>query len=53
MILGYSGNVYTGNLSNASAIGANSLVLASNTMVLGSVNGVNGATSDVQVVIGS
>ena len=41
------------DLTNASAIGANAYVSASNTMVLGSVNGLNGATADTQVVIGS
>ena len=41
------------NLENATAIWPFSSVAASNTMVLGSVNGVNGATADTQVVIGS
>ena len=51
--LGHSATAYTWDLSNATAIGANAFVRVSNTMVLGSVNGVNGATSDVQVVMGS
>ncbi|HUH61415.1 MAG TPA: hypothetical protein VLZ50_00405 [Terracidiphilus sp.] len=42
-----------GNLSNATAIGANALVSASNSLVLGSINGVNGATADTLVGIGT
>ena len=45
-------NVGSNNLTNATAIGANARVDASNSMVLGSVNGVNGATSGVHVGIG-
>jgi len=41
------------NLNNATAIGANSQVTASNAMVLGSINGVNGATADTNVGIGT
>lgn len=40
------------NLNNATAIGANAQVLASNSMELGSINGVNGATADTLVGIG-
>jgi trimeric autotransporter adhesin len=40
-------------LNNATAIGANALVSASNSMVLGSINGVNGATASVNVGIGT
>ncbi|MBI4479389.1 MAG: tail fiber domain-containing protein, partial [Acidobacteria bacterium] len=40
-------------LTNATAIGANAVVGASNALVLGSINGVNGATSDVNVGIGT
>jgi hypothetical protein len=43
----------TGTLANASGIGAYAAVSASNTMVLGSINGVNGATSNVKVGIGT
>jgi hypothetical protein len=50
---GYLANVSTGNLTNATAIGANAMVGASNSMVLGSINGVNGATTDVNVGIGT
>ncbi|MGA8150995.1 MAG: hypothetical protein WB952_08605 [Terriglobales bacterium] len=41
------------SLSNAAAIGANAQVTASNAMVLGSINGVNGATADTFVGIGT
>ena len=51
--IGYRADVAAVDLTNASAIGANSYVATSNTMVLGSVNGLNGATTDTQVVIGS
>jgi len=42
-----------GSVSNATAIGANALVTASNSLVLGSIIGVNGATSNVNVGIGT
>ena len=41
------------SLTNATAIGANAQVTASNAMVLGSVNGVNGATAGTNVGIGT
>lgn len=41
------------NISNATAIGANAYVGQSNALVLGSVNGVNGATQDTNVAIGT
>ena len=41
------------NLSNATAIGANAQVTASNALVLGSINGVNGATASTNVGIGT
>jgi len=40
-------------LTNATAIGANAQVTASNALVLGSINGVNGATADTLVGIGT
>ena len=40
-------------LTNASAIGANAAVTISNAMVLGSINGTNGATADTLVGIGT
>jgi hypothetical protein len=48
-IVGASNNNYT----NATAIGANAQVTADNAMVLGSINGVNGATASVNVGIGT
>ena len=41
------------NLTNATAIGANALVSENNSLVLGSINGVNGATASVNVGIGT
>ena len=43
----------TPNLTNATAIGANADVKASNSMVLGSIAGVNGASNDTNVGIGT
>jgi endosialidase-like protein len=40
-------------LNNATAIGANAQVTASNSLVLGSINGVNGATANTNVGIGT
>lgn len=57
-----SGNTYVGSnsnsgtqtsLSNATAIGANAQVTANDALVLGSINGVNSATSSVNVGIGT
>ncbi|MGH9844629.1 MAG: hypothetical protein ACREEM_38405 [Blastocatellia bacterium] len=41
------------NLTNATAIGADAVVSANNALVLGSISGVNGATSDTAVGIGT
>ncbi|MBX3267821.1 MAG: tail fiber domain-containing protein [Acidobacteria bacterium] len=57
----YSNNVAVGinaknqgiALTNSTAIGARALVTSSNSMVLGSINGVNGATADTNVGIGT
>jgi hypothetical protein len=38
-------------LTNATAIGANAVVSANNALVLGSINGVNGATASTNVGI--
>jgi hypothetical protein len=40
-------------ISNATALGANAQVTRSNSLVLGSINGVNGATVDTNVGIGT
>jgi hypothetical protein len=52
-LLGRGANVASGGLSNVTAIGASALVSQANSLVLGSVNGVNGATSDTRVGIGT
>jgi hypothetical protein len=51
-LLGFS-SLVTANLTNATAIGANASVTQSNSLVLGSINGVNGATADTSVGIGT
>ncbi len=51
--LGYQAIPGSGNLINATAIGANAEVDASNALVLGSINGVNGATASTNVGIGT
>ena len=48
-----SGPTTQTNLSNATAIGANAAVTANNALVLGSINGVNGAAADTLVGIGT
>ncbi len=50
---GYGTVVYGTNLINATAIGARARVDCDNCMVLGSINGINGATSSVNVGIGT
>jgi len=51
--LGFSSNTGFNSLTNATAIGYLSMVTASNALVLGSIDGENGATSDVNVGIGT
>jgi hypothetical protein len=51
--LGTETAMSTGTLNNATAIGANAEVDSSNAMVLGSINGVNGATASTKVGIGT
>ncbi len=46
---GFSGN----NLTNASAFGSKAFVSQSNSLILGSINGTNGATADTFVGIGT
>jgi hypothetical protein len=48
-----TGITTTTSLTNSTAIGANALVLADNSMVLGSINGLNSATADTKVGIGT
>ncbi len=51
--VGYNTNASTANLVNATAVGANAFVAQNNSMVLGSINGINGATADTKVGIGT
>jgi trimeric autotransporter adhesin len=51
--IGSGCDVATGNLTNATAIGASAVVGESNALVLGSVKGVKGASSNVNVGIGT
>ena len=51
--LGNLTNVLTTNLTNATAIGYRTLVAQSNSLILGSINGVNGASADTKVGIGT
>jgi len=52
-LLGYESDMSAGTLTNATAIGSYAYVAQSNSLVLGSINGVNGATADVNVGIGT
>ncbi len=51
-LLGYNTQTI-GALTNATAIGARSQVNQNNSLILGSINGVNGATADTNVGIGT
>lgn len=51
--IGHNATNGLNNLSNTTALGAYAIVENSNAMVLGSVSGFNGATSDVNVGIGT
>ncbi|MEO8041472.1 MAG: hypothetical protein ABI646_02580, partial [Acidobacteriota bacterium] len=51
--LGEFANFNGNNQTNATAIGAKAFVAQSNSLVLGSINGVNGATADTNVGIGT
>ena len=50
--IGSDSDFGVGNLTNATAIGANAEVQTSNSLVLGSITGVNGATANTRVGIG-
>lgn len=52
-MIGYLANGGSGDLTNATAIGTRAFVTQSNSLVLGSINGVNGAISDTNVGIGT
>ncbi len=51
--LGYNADVGTLGYNNATAIGAEAFVNAPNSIVLGAINGVNGASSSTSVGIGT
>ena len=51
-MIGFGANVFFGDLTNATAIGANARVDASNSLVLGSISGIS-ATPDTNVGIGT
>jgi hypothetical protein len=51
--LGFSADVGNPDLSNATAIGAQAYVTQSNSLVLGSINGVNGANASTNIGIGT
>ena len=51
--MGTNSDVNSNNFTNASAIGFNAMVSANNSMVLGSINGVNSATSSTSVGVGT
>ncbi len=53
LAIGSHADVATNNLNNATAIGNKSVVNCSNCLVLGSINGLNGAASSVKVGIGT
>jgi hypothetical protein len=52
-LFGYEANTSLNNLTNATAIGNRSYVGQSNSMVLGSINGINGAVANTNVGIGT
>ncbi|MBK7761875.1 MAG: hypothetical protein IPI46_00695 [Bacteroidetes bacterium] len=51
--MGNKANVLFSSLTNATAIGANAQAAQNNSIVLGSINGANGASSSVNVGIGN
>ena len=51
--IGNSADAGSSTLTNATAIGSRAQVTQSNSLVLGSINGVNGATADTKVGIGT
>ncbi len=52
-LIGYATQFGTGALTNATAIGAQAMVSQSNSLILGSINGINGAAADTNVGIGT
>jgi hypothetical protein len=52
-IIGMGANLGAGNLMNATALGSLAMVGQSDSLVLGSINNINGATADTRVGIGT
>jgi hypothetical protein len=52
-LIGTNAEVGASNLNNATAVGAKAQVSQNNSLVLGSINGINSATSDTNVGIGT
>ena len=52
-LIGFLADTASTGLTNASAIGSRAVVAQSNSLILGSINGVNGATADTRVGIGT
>lgn len=52
IFIGANANTSVSSITNAAAIGANAYVTNNNSMVLGSINGINGATASTNVGIG-
>jgi hypothetical protein len=52
-LIGNQADVSANNLNNATAIGSQAQVSQSNSVVLGAINGINGATADTNVGIGT
>lgn len=52
-MIGANADLFTSNLSNATAIGADAVVGQSNSLVLGSIKGLNNASTDTKVGIGT
>ena len=52
-LIGYQADIGNTSMTNATAIGSNAFAGKDNSLVLGSINGVNGATADVNVGIGT
>lgn len=51
--IGYRATTGSSNLVNAAAIGSNAYVAQNNSLILGSINSINGATADTKVGIGT
>lgn len=52
-LMGWNANVLINGLSNATAIGANAAAAQSNSLILGSISGINGAGATINVGIGN